>query len=107
MTHAHALVVGLAQLVSRPSAPFHASTAVVSPLPLNAYVMQAGEEPTAIKACQKIFFGGSACFIQNSLTQLHNAVSCDPPCQNGGTCVISGFCLCPLEWQGPLCEYSR
>ena len=56
MTHAHALVVGLAQLVSRPSAPFHASTAVVSPLPLNAYVMQAGEEPTAIKACKKKIF---------------------------------------------------
>lgn len=48
-THVHVLGAGLAQPVSRPSAQFRVSTVVVSPLPLSAYVMQAGEDPTAIK----------------------------------------------------------
>ena len=72
MTHAHALAVGLAQLVSRPSAPFHASMVVVSPLPLSAYVMQAGEEPTAIKACQKKFFLVAQCALFR--THSHNYI---------------------------------
>ena len=53
ITRAHVPGAGLVQLVSSPSAPFHASMVVVSPLPRNAHVMQAGEEPTAVKVCHK------------------------------------------------------
>ncbi|XP_055988799.1 epidermal growth factor-like protein 7 isoform X2 [Sorex fumeus] len=30
--------------------------------------------------------------------------ACQPPCQNGGTCVRPGRCLCPVGWQGAFCQ---
>ncbi|XP_016008570.2 epidermal growth factor-like protein 7 isoform X2 [Rousettus aegyptiacus] len=29
---------------------------------------------------------------------------CQPPCQNGGSCVQPGRCLCPAGWQGHTCQ---
>ncbi|XP_049629669.1 epidermal growth factor-like protein 7 isoform X3 [Suncus etruscus] len=29
---------------------------------------------------------------------------CQPPCQNGGTCVRPGRCQCPKGWQGASCQ---
>ena len=34
---------------------------------------------------------------------LYTAV-CYPPCENGGTCIIPGTCICPVDWQGHRCE---
>ncbi|XP_064115006.1 uncharacterized protein LOC135221119 [Macrobrachium nipponense] len=32
---------------------------------------------------------------------------CDPPCQNGGTCIIQGVCNCSLGYSGLLCQQHR
>lgn len=32
------------------------------------------------------------------------AAICQPPCQNGGSCVQPGRCQCPAGWQGDLCQ---
>ena len=29
---------------------------------------------------------------------------CYPPCENGGTCIIPGTCICPVDYQGYRCE---
>ena len=29
---------------------------------------------------------------------------CSPPCQNGGMCLNSGKCKCPIEFHGKLCQ---
>ncbi|XP_070571017.1 epidermal growth factor-like protein 7 isoform X2 [Ptychodera flava] len=29
---------------------------------------------------------------------------CDPPCQNGGTCVAPNDCNCPAEYEGQICD---
>ncbi|XP_049862899.1 hemocytin [Schistocerca gregaria] len=30
---------------------------------------------------------------------------CDPPCQNGGSCLTFNVCLCPQDYRGPQCQY--
>ncbi|XP_037652839.1 epidermal growth factor-like protein 7 isoform X3 [Choloepus didactylus] len=32
------------------------------------------------------------------------AAICQPPCQNGGSCVQPGQCHCPTGWQGDTCQ---
>ncbi|XP_006163413.1 epidermal growth factor-like protein 7 isoform X3 [Tupaia chinensis] len=32
------------------------------------------------------------------------AAPCQPPCQNGGSCVHPGHCRCPAGWQGDACQ---
>ncbi|XP_065735765.1 epidermal growth factor-like protein 7 [Phocoena phocoena] len=32
------------------------------------------------------------------------AAICQPPCQNGGSCVQPGRCHCPAGWQGDTCQ---
>ncbi|XP_016066525.1 PREDICTED: epidermal growth factor-like protein 7 isoform X2 [Miniopterus natalensis] len=32
------------------------------------------------------------------------AAICQPPCQNGGSCVQPGRCRCPAGWQGDSCQ---
>ncbi|XP_058158673.1 epidermal growth factor-like protein 7 isoform X2 [Dasypus novemcinctus] len=32
------------------------------------------------------------------------AAVCQPPCQNGGSCVQPGRCRCPAGWQGNTCQ---
>uniref|UniRef100_A0A2K6FJ90 Epidermal growth factor-like protein 7 n=1 Tax=Propithecus coquereli TaxID=379532 RepID=A0A2K6FJ90_PROCO len=32
------------------------------------------------------------------------AAVCQPPCQNGGSCVQPGRCRCPAGWQGDTCQ---
>ncbi|XP_059747445.1 epidermal growth factor-like protein 7 isoform X3 [Bos taurus] len=32
------------------------------------------------------------------------AAICQPPCQNGGSCVLPGRCHCPAGWQGNACQ---
>ncbi|XP_058528980.1 epidermal growth factor-like protein 7 isoform X2 [Ochotona princeps] len=32
------------------------------------------------------------------------AAVCQPPCQNGGSCVQPGQCHCPAGWQGDTCQ---
>ena len=32
------------------------------------------------------------------------AAECQPPCANGGHCVIPGHCSCPGNWTGARCE---
>ncbi|XP_077004947.1 epidermal growth factor-like protein 7 isoform X2 [Tamandua tetradactyla] len=32
------------------------------------------------------------------------AAICQPPCQNGGSCVQPGRCQCPTGWQGDTCQ---
>ncbi|XP_069330911.1 epidermal growth factor-like protein 7 isoform X4 [Eulemur rufifrons] len=32
------------------------------------------------------------------------AAVCQPPCQNGGSCVQPGHCRCPAGWQGDTCQ---
>ncbi|CAG9799614.1 unnamed protein product [Chironomus riparius] len=32
--------------------------------------------------------------------------SCNPYCQNGGTCIAPDICKCPTEFKGNLCQYT-
>ncbi|XP_060055356.1 epidermal growth factor-like protein 7 isoform X3 [Erinaceus europaeus] len=32
------------------------------------------------------------------------AAICQPPCQNGGSCVLPGHCHCPAGWRGTSCQ---
>ncbi|XP_070571018.1 epidermal growth factor-like protein 7 isoform X3 [Ptychodera flava] len=32
---------------------------------------------------------------------------CDPPCQNGGTCVAPNDCNCPAEYEGQICDSDK
>ena len=49
-------------------------------------------------------------FVFNTRAILFNrlAVSaqCNPPCQNGGTCLLNILCVCPVGYWGPQCENS-
>lgn len=43
--------------------------------------------------------------LLNQLYDLcHHAVSCSPPCENGGHCVAPNLCSCPIGWRGPTCS---
>ena len=33
-----------------------------------------------------------------------STASCDPECQNGGTCIARDQCSCPPKWGGVSCE---
>ncbi|XP_023397684.1 epidermal growth factor-like protein 7 isoform X2 [Loxodonta africana] len=40
----------------------------------------------------------------NRLPGACGAAVCQPPCQNGGSCVWPGRCNCPAGWQGHTCQ---
>ena len=33
--------------------------------------------------------------------------TCDQPCENGGTCLSSGECLCTSNFKGDTCQYGN
>ena len=112
ITHARVPEGGLEQPVSGHSAPFPVSMVDASLLRLSARVRLAGEDPTVTKVfndsrCALVIGELNWCLSLSLLYNYECAAACSPPCLNGGTCIVSGFCLCPYEWQGPLCEYSR
>ncbi|XP_054440770.1 epidermal growth factor-like protein 7 isoform X1 [Pteronotus mesoamericanus] len=40
----------------------------------------------------------------SGLPEACGAAICQPPCQNGGSCVQPGHCRCPAGWQGDTCQ---
>ncbi|XP_034871321.1 epidermal growth factor-like protein 7 isoform X1 [Mirounga leonina] len=40
----------------------------------------------------------------DGLPRACGAAICQPPCQNGGSCVQPGRCHCPAGWQGDTCQ---
>uniref|UniRef100_A0A452VEQ1 Epidermal growth factor-like protein 7 n=1 Tax=Ursus maritimus TaxID=29073 RepID=A0A452VEQ1_URSMA len=40
----------------------------------------------------------------SGLPRACGAAVCQPPCQNGGSCVQPGRCHCPAGWQGDTCQ---
>ncbi|XP_047685718.1 epidermal growth factor-like protein 7 isoform X1 [Prionailurus viverrinus] len=40
----------------------------------------------------------------SGLPRACGAAVCQPPCQNGGSCVRPGHCHCPPGWQGDTCQ---
>jgi len=34
----------------------------------------------------------------------HYTATCNPPCQNGGTCTSPGVCHCTASWNGSRCQ---
>ena len=47
------------------------------------------------------------CMYLESVLILTIAAVCYPPCQNGGTCIIPGTCICQLGYDGHRCEYAQ
>lgn len=32
---------------------------------------------------------------------------CNPPCLNGGKCIVDNVCFCPEEFRGNVCQYRK
>ena len=43
------------------------------------------------------------CLKLNFITLAH----CEPECENGGTCLSPGICLCQRKFKGPACQYGK
>lgn len=107
-TAAHAQMVGPDSRVRGLNASLHVFMASALLLPRSVSVMKAGEANTATKY-KVLCSDNSGNLLHHSIvTCIHiRTAVCNPPCQNGGTCIVSGFCVCPTDWQGPLCGYPR
>ncbi|CRK93441.1 CLUMA_CG006977, isoform A [Clunio marinus] len=56
----------------------------------------------------KCVYGEGVQVIQRSNFHDDNVeeVACNPPCENGGSCVFHNMCQCPKNFRGPHCQYS-